>query len=582
MAGMPMNIWDYMNQSQGPAPTGWSVGGPSQFSSPTTNAMTSPNAQPNAPYDTGWKFGDAPDWGGLGSNLAGFIKNNPALISELAAGLMSGPTLGQGMAKGFGGMTEARALDTKNADSAKSKAAMADWLAKNGKDLDPATRAVIASDPGMASAYFSSNVMPSKKDFISVAKGASVFDPNTKKFYQAGAEGGGPGNGWLEDSESLEAKMYGYLAQANQDPNYDFNNPQYTLAYHFIMDKPQAITGTNPDGTLSTTYERINSLPGIKQPGAGRATPQPFGAPQAPQPAPSPAAAPGPMPPAPIAPIGTPNPQAAPQQALTPPPPGQRGGPVVSPLPSGGSATSISSNKPIGDITSGGFEVGKPPDGYAWPRDPKTGFVSSHLDANGKEVPDDPVPITPETIAKGKNSIINAEQKKLVQQNVFDRIDRSLDIIDKEPMSTGWMSPGLRVFPGSPAWKLEQELLPIKSNITLKVLTDLRASSPTGGALGQVSNFEDLLMQRAYGSLDTAADGQTLKYNLRTVKRLFNIITDSAEHGLSEQIADIGKRVDDGKLDQQEAMKMVNDLLAKDAADSKVTTLPSGVKIRPL
>lgn len=160
MAGMPTNIWNYMNQPQGPAPTGWSVGSPgaaSPFgSSPTTNAMTSPNAQPQAP----WALGDPVDWGGLGSNLSGFIKNNPALITQLAAGLMAGPTLGQGMAKAFGGMNDARALDTKNSDTAKQKATLASWLATNGKDLDPATKAALSADPALAQAYFSQNIMP--------------------------------------------------------------------------------------------------------------------------------------------------------------------------------------------------------------------------------------------------------------------------------------------------------------------------------------------------------------------------------------------------------------------------------------
>jgi hypothetical protein len=46
----------------------------------------------------------------------------------------------------------------------------------------------------------------------------------------------------------------------------------------------------------------------------------------------------------------------------------------------------------------------------------------------------------------------------------------------------------------------------------------MRASSPTGGALGQVTDFENRLLQATIGNLEQSQSKDQLLYNLRRVK----------------------------------------------------------------
>lgn len=67
---------------------------------------------------------------------------------------------------------------------------------------------------------------------------------------------------------------------------------------------------------------------------------------------------------------------------------------------------------------------------------------------------------------------------------------------------------------GTPAFNLDAALRPIRARIGFDELTRMREMSPTGGALGQVSNFENQLLQATKGALEIGVDRETMRRNL--------------------------------------------------------------------
>jgi hypothetical protein len=102
-----------------------------------------------------------------------------------------------------------------------------------------------------------------------------------------------------------------------------------------------------------------------------------------------------------------------------------------------------------------------------------------------------------------------ATQDKLMGQEIA----RSVDLIDKGGVSS-WMGAVAKYAPGTPAYELANRIKTIKANVGFDRLQQMRAESPTGGALGQVAVQELESLQSVLGSFDQAQDAATLKGNL--------------------------------------------------------------------
>ena len=108
---------------------------------------------------------------------------------------------------------------------------------------------------------------------------------------------------------------------------------------------------------------------------------------------------------------------------------------------------------------------------------------------------------------------------------VLQAIDKSLDILRSSPKTSagflgavaslgGWL-------PETAAVKLNAALETIKSNIGFKELSDMRQSSKTGGALGNVTVRELELLQSTMVSLDPDIGPEGLFQNLQQLKNVF-------------------------------------------------------------
>lgn len=108
---------------------------------------------------------------------------------------------------------------------------------------------------------------------------------------------------------------------------------------------------------------------------------------------------------------------------------------------------------------------------------------------------------------------------------VNDSIDRTISDIKTNPKLTTGLVGGLsKAVPGTPAYTISKRLETIKANIGFDKLQSMRENSPTGGALGQVSDFENRQLQSVFGSLEQAQTSDELLYNLH---RLQDILAQS-------------------------------------------------------
>ena len=105
----------------------------------------------------------------------------------------------------------------------------------------------------------------------------------------------------------------------------------------------------------------------------------------------------------------------------------------------------------------------------------------------------------------------------------WDTVDKTIDsaINAVSPFTAGagaWVAN----IPGTPQKDLNEKLSTIRANIGFDKLQSMRENSPTGGALGNVSDHENKLLQAVQGSLDQGQSPAQLKSNLTEIKRLLS------------------------------------------------------------
>ena len=115
-----------------------------------------------------------------------------------------------------------------------------------------------------------------------------------------------------------------------------------------------------------------------------------------------------------------------------------------------------------------------------------------------------------------------------------NNINRANDIMDNDGIIPATSFGGLlKSVPGTDAHKLGNLLQTIKGNIGFDYLQKMRQDSPTGGALGQVSNQELSTLQSVFGSLEQTQKAEDLKYNLQLLNHVYNnIIHGEGNHNI--------------------------------------------------
>lgn len=131
-------------------------------------------------------------------------------------------------------------------------------------------------------------------------------------------------------------------------------------------------------------------------------------------------------------------------------------------------------------------------------------------------------PADTEKVEKVEQATAAKEQKERSAGVVVEDIDRALDIArSNEFTATGLGGAAMKAVPGTPAHNLASLLDTVKANIGFDKLQAMRAASPTGGALGQVSERENVLLQSTFGSLQQSQSKEQFEYNLKRLKDLY-------------------------------------------------------------
>ena len=133
-------------------------------------------------------------------------------------------------------------------------------------------------------------------------------------------------------------------------------------------------------------------------------------------------------------------------------------------------------------------------------------------------------------------------------------INKSLDIL--EGMDSGSISAALRagagVFPATKSQTLKRSLATLQNKVAFDLLTNLKQSSPTGGAVGSLSDPEREAMGATQGSLKVTDDVPVLKQNLKDLRRYYADYI----HGTKQQRMDALKegKITKGQYDAGEVL----------------------------
>lgn len=165
---------------------------------------------------------------------------------------------------------------------------------------------------------------------------------------------------------------------------------------------------------------------------------------------------------------------------------------------------------------STGAEVGTIPQGYELFTDPQTGARSMR-----------PIPGGPEDQAAKQAAA--AGQRATSANVITSAAQKARELISGT--STGVAGAVTAYNPQSNAAELYRQVEVMKSNATIEALTAMRAASPTGGALGSVTEKENAMLAAKIGALDPAAGPERFLAQLDDYERTLLQVIHGPEAG---------------------------------------------------
>lgn len=119
---------------------------------------------------------------------------------------------------------------------------------------------------------------------------------------------------------------------------------------------------------------------------------------------------------------------------------------------------------------------------------------------------------------KGLKKEKSLDMAKKTATVIDDDVNRAFAIMDGSEWAVGPWAGRTRAIPGTPAYDLNNLLDTIRANVSFDKLQAMREASPTGAALGPVSDFENKLLQSTLGKLDVTMDPEQFRYNLKRLQ----------------------------------------------------------------
>lgn len=144
-------------------------------------------------------------------------------------------------------------------------------------------------------------------------------------------------------------------------------------------------------------------------------------------------------------------------------------------------------------------------------------------------------------IAEREQKLTDAASKKdKAKESVRDKADLVLSKVDEALGDVNWATSGfvggnIGRIKGTPAYNLDTTIDTIRANLGFGALQEMRDNSPTGGALGQVTEQELKLLSSTVSSLDTGQSPEQLRRSLQKIKTYYTSILEDL--GYSRQPA---------------------------------------------
>lgn len=169
-----------------------------------------------------------------------------------------------------------------------------------------------------------------------------------------------------------------------------------------------------------------------------------------------------------------------------------------------------------------GIDYGPPPKDMAWARD-ESGRVKLEKDPKTGHMRPVAVPVAGGSVQRDADKAEEARRTQQKQQERYadiltEDVDRALEIVKTAKIPVTGFGALASAVPGTPAHNLSKLVDTIKANVGFDRLQQMRNASPTGGALGQVSEFENRLLQATIGNLEQSQSEEQYVYNLKRVK----------------------------------------------------------------
>ncbi|MFZ4748112.1 MAG: hypothetical protein ACOYLK_14690 [Sphingomonas sp.] len=121
------------------------------------------------------------------------------------------------------------------------------------------------------------------------------------------------------------------------------------------------------------------------------------------------------------------------------------------------------------------------------------------------------------------------------QRIVLNTVDQTLGRING--YTAGMLGTALGMLPGTEATDVAKDIQTIKANIGFDKLQDMRANSPTGGALGAIAVQELQALQSVFGNLEQAQTAGQLRQRLVELRSTLQTFQRLREQAYAEQYA---------------------------------------------
>ena len=126
---------------------------------------------------------------------------------------------------------------------------------------------------------------------------------------------------------------------------------------------------------------------------------------------------------------------------------------------------------------------------------------------------------TAEAVVEARAKLPKAKASLDSLESKTGRINRDIDEAIRLASGGAGFASLLKGIPTTQALRLDSILTSIRANSGFDTLTEMRQNSPTGGALGNVSDFEGRNLQAAVAELNQSLDEKSLVAALNKVKR---------------------------------------------------------------